>query len=81
MPYQGTPVAIWILMCLALASIWIVTILLVRTLIGGRPGRRATDVASPRGGEASWRESEPERGTLTTPLPPQNRIPITRGGQ
>ena len=51
MPHQGTQVTIWILMCLALALIWIVTILMVRALIGGRRGNRATDAQPTRGSE------------------------------
>ena len=43
MPHQGTQVLIWILMCLGLSLVWIVTILVVRAVIGGRSGNRATD--------------------------------------
>lgn len=64
MPHQGTQLAIWILMCLGLALIWIVTILLVRSLIGGRRRGRATDAASTRGGEAAHYEPEPRLGHL-----------------
>jgi hypothetical protein len=54
MPHQGTQVLMWILMCLGLAFIWIVTILVVRAVIGGRSGNRVTDAEStPGGGDAA----------------------------
>lgn len=49
MPHQGARVGIWILMCLVLVLIWIVTIVLIRALIGGRAASLAPN-ADPRDG-------------------------------
>ena len=53
MPHQGTQVLIWILMCLGLALIWIVTFVVVRAVIGVRSGNRATDAELTSGGGAA----------------------------
>lgn len=75
MPHQGAPLAIWILMCLGLALMWLVTILAVRALVGGRAGGRIAGLST-NVGALDLRDSEPERGTLTAPLPSANRIRI-----
>jgi len=71
MPHQGTTVLIWILMCLGLALIWIVTILVVRAVIGGRSADGATDAETTPGGEAAPSEPAPRLehpdSTLTSP--------------
>lgn len=73
MPHQGAPLAIWILMCLGLALMWLVTILAVRALVGGRAGGRIAGLSTNVG---ALDLREPERGTLTAPLPSANRIRI-----
>lgn len=73
MPHQGTQVTIWILMCLALALIWISTILMVRALIGGRRGNRATDAQPTRGSEPARSEPEPNLGHLDNTLTSSER--------
>lgn len=80
MQHQGTQVTIWILMCLALALIWIVTILLIRALIGGRRGIRATDAQSTRGGEAARYEPQPDLGHLDNTLTSSERDSYRRRG-
>ena len=80
MPHQGTQVTIWILVCLALVLIWIVTILLVSALIGGRRGNRPPDAQSTRGGEGARYEPEPNLGHLDNTLTSSERDSYRRRG-
>ena len=80
MPHQGTQVTIWILICLALVLIWIVTILLIRALIGGRRGIRATDAESMRGGDAARYEAEPSLAHLDNTFTSSERDSHRRRG-
>ncbi|HEY3407906.1 MAG TPA: hypothetical protein VGK53_07030 [Propionicimonas sp.] len=77
MPHQGTQVLIWILMCLGLALIWIVTILVVRAVIGGRSGNGTTDAESTPGGDPAHVEPAPRLAhrdnTLTSREPDSYR--------
>lgn len=81
MPHQGTPVATWILMCLVLALIWIATILVLRTLTGGRAADQLADPLRPRA-KPSGMNGKLKRDSLATPLPQANgiRIPGADGG-
>lgn len=71
MSHQGTQVTFWILMCLALALIWIVTFLVVRAVIGGGSDDASTDAESRLGGAATAHGAERLLGhldnTLTSP--------------
>lgn len=80
MPHQGTQVTVWILMCLALALIWIVTILLVRALIGGRRGNRGADAKSTAVSEAARYEPDLVVGHLDNTLTSSERDSNRRRG-
>lgn len=71
MPHQGTQITFWILMCLVLALIWIVTFLVVRAVIGGRNDDAPTDAEPMLGGNATANGAEPTfrhlDDTLTSP--------------
>lgn len=75
MPRQGTQVATWILMCLVLVLIWIVTILVIRALIGGRPANQLLDPGPPRA-KLNGVIGRRIRGSLTAPSPQPNGIRI-----
>jgi hypothetical protein len=60
MPHQGTQIVFWILMCLVLVLIWIVTFMVVRAVTGG-PNDDA-----PTGGEAMLGASETAHGAEPT---------------
>lgn len=69
---------VWIMMCLALVLIWIVTILLVRALIGGRPGKGGADARSKGVGVTAY---EPEvLGDLDNTLTSSRRDSHRRHG-
>lgn len=80
MPHQGTQVTVWILMCLALALIWIVTILLVRALIGGRRGNLGADAKSTAVGGAAQYEPDLAVGHLDNTLTSSERDSNRRRG-
>lgn len=80
MPQQGTQIVFWILMCLVLALIWIVTFLVVRALIGGRTGNAPTDVDSMLGGNATFHGTEPPLRHLDNTLSSPERDSYPRPG-
>jgi hypothetical protein len=71
MPHQGTQITFWILMCLGLVLIWIVTFLVVRAVTGGPNDNASTGGDSMLGGNATAHGAEPTvrhlDNTLTSP--------------
>ncbi len=80
MPHQGAQLAIWILVCVVLALIWIVTILLVHTLIGGRRVSQDSHAAAMRDDTAAHYGAEPRSGHLDNNFTGAERDPYHRRG-
>lgn len=58
MPHPGTQLGVWILVCLVLAAIWVITILVIRRLMGGG-GSADAEIASAGAGHEERKEAEP----------------------
>jgi len=57
----GAPVAGWVLMCVALVLLWLITIVVAGSLFGGRGARRSNPETSRRSTAA--RQAEPPATT------------------